>query len=279
MEEKKLSGRQFGILTFIMMMAPVVHAVPARIIDARRGAWLAPLPAMIPLAPLLFFFFCGLSRMPEESGLGDLYHLAFGNRWGKVLYAVSALWILTIMVVDLRFYAERYISAVYPETGKLVFYLVMELLQIWIVKGSLSGLMRAGKFLFWVVIITLAAVLILVAVKVSWDNMWPATDSSWKEMGLGALRLSTTISMVVPAGFLIGKVQWKPRKGGSGWWLTGLTLVMIAITGGILGVFGLELAQRVQTLFFTLAKQVSVAGAAERLESVITAMWMMSIPP
>ena len=64
MEQKKLSGGQFGILTFVMMMAPIVHAVPTRIIDARRASWLLPLFAILPLAVLMFFLFRCLSRMP-----------------------------------------------------------------------------------------------------------------------------------------------------------------------------------------------------------------------
>ena len=181
MEQKKLSGGQFGILTFVMMMAPIVHAVPTRIIDARRASWLLPLFAILPLAVLMFFLFRCLSRMPADSGLGDVYHLAFGSRWGKVCCGLSAMWTVMIMVVDLRFYAERYVSAVYPEAGKLVFYLAMAVLQLWIVRESLDCLLRAGKVFFWVVILTLAAVLLLAVEKIQIYNLWPVTDTSWRE--------------------------------------------------------------------------------------------------
>ena len=214
MEQKKLSGGQFGILTFVMMMAPIVHAVPTRIIDARRASWLLPLFAILPLAVLMFFLFRCLSRMPADSGLGEVYHLAFGSRWGKVCCGLSALWMVMIMVVDLRFYAERYVSAVYPEAGKLAFYLAMAVLQLWIVRESLDCLLRTGKILFWVVILTLAAVLLLAVEKIQIYNLWPVTDTSWREAGLGSLRLSTTLSMAVPAGFLLGTVEWSGLVGG-----------------------------------------------------------------
>lgn len=58
---------------------------------------------------------------------------------------MSAMWMVMVMVVDLRFYAERYVSAVYPEAGKLVFYLAMAVLELWIVREDLSCLLRAGK--------------------------------------------------------------------------------------------------------------------------------------
>lgn len=276
MERKKLSGGQFGILTFVMMMAPMIHAVPARIIDARRAAWLLPVLAVLPLALLLLVLFRCLSRMPEDSGLGDVYHLAFGGRWGKVCCGLSALWTVMVMVVDLRFYAERYVSAVYPEAGKLVFYLAMAAIQLWIVRENLGCLLRAGKIFFWVVILTLAAVLLLAVGKMRVYHVWPVTDTSWKEVGLGAVRLSTAISMAVPAGFLLGKIQWRTRKSGAVWWILALTGVTVMIAVVILGVFGPELSQRLQVPFFTLAKEVSVTGAMERMESIISAMWMMT---
>lgn len=214
---KSCLGDNLGILTFVMMMAPIVHAVPTRIIDARRASWLLPLAAVLPLSILLFFLFRCLSRMSADSGLGDVYHLAFGSRWGKVCCGLSAMWTVMIMVVDLRFYAERYVSAVYPEAGKLVFYLAMAVLQLWIVREDLNCLLRAGKVFFWVVTLTLAAVLLLAIGKIRLYNLWPVTDTSWREVGLGTIRLSTAISMAVPAGFLLGKVQWKTRKSGAVW--------------------------------------------------------------
>lgn len=276
MEQKKLSGGQFGILTFVMMMAPLIHAVPTRIINAGRGSWLLPIPAMLPLILLTWGLFHCLRRMPGESGLGDVYFLAFGNRWGRLCCGLSAAWAMMLMVINLRFYAERYISAVYPETGMLLFYLVMSLFQIWIVKDSFEKLARAGKFFLWGVLITLLVVILFTASKVKLYNIWPVTDSSWLDAGLGALRLSTAIGMVVPAGFLLGKVDWQSKKKESVWWALALMAIMIVVSIGVLGVFGPELTQKLQIPFFALSKEVSITGAAERLESIITAMWMMS---
>ena len=82
--------------------------------------------------------------------------------------------------------------------------------------------------------------------------------------------------MAVPAGFLLGTVEWKTRKNGAVWWVAALTGAAMMIAVSVLGVFGPELSQRLQVPFFTLAKEVSVTGAMERLESIISAMWMMT---
>ena len=77
--------------------------------------------------------------------------------------------------------------------------------------------------------------------------------------------------MAVPAGFLLGTVEWKTRKNGAVWWVAALTSAAMMTAASVLGVFGPELSQRLQVPFFTVAKEVSVTGARERLESIISA--------
>lgn len=86
------------------------------------------------------------------------------------------------------------------------------------------------------VILTLAAVLLLAVEKIQIYNLWPVTDTSWREAGLGSLRLSTTLSMAVPAGFLLGTVEWKTRKNGAVWWVAALTGAAMMIAVSVLGV-------------------------------------------
>ena len=57
MEEERISGRQFGILTFVMMLAPLIHAIPLRTAGAGRASWLITFPVVIPLGVLFYFLF------------------------------------------------------------------------------------------------------------------------------------------------------------------------------------------------------------------------------
>ena len=107
--------------------------------------------------------------------MGDLYLLALGQRWGKLCCVLSTFWIVTMLIEDLRFYAERYVTEVYPETGLSLFYVALLLLMLWISRGSLGALARTGKILFWVVMTTLAVVLVMAAPKMKLYNVWPVT--------------------------------------------------------------------------------------------------------
>lgn len=276
MEDEKISGRQFGILTFVMMLAPLIHAIPIRIASAGRAGWLVTLPAVIPLGLLLYFLFRCLERMPEGSGMGDVYLLSFGKHWGKLCCGLSVIWIITFLVVDLRFYAERYVSAVYPETGLTLFYVAILALMLWISRGTFGAMVRTGKILFWVVIVTLAAVLVMAAPKIQLYNMWPVTDTSLPEVGMSAMRMTGVLAFAVPPTFLLGRVRWRANKRGMIWWtvLLGVTMLLIAVE--IFGVFGPQLAARLQVPFFTLAKEISFQRTIQGIEIIVAAMWFMS---
>lgn len=276
MGEERISGRQFGILVFAMMLAPLVHAVPIRVASAGRVSWLLTLPAVIPLGVLLYFLFRCLERMPEGSGLADVYLMSFGRRWGKVCCVLNALWMMLLLTIDLRFYAERYVAEVYPETGMLLFYVAILLLVTWISWGSFGALVRTGKILFWVVTVTLALVLILAAPKVKLYNVWPVTDTSAREVGLGTLRMIAVLAFAVPPCFLLGRVRWRNDKRGMYRWLVLLGITMMLIAVEILGVFGPELMARLQVPFFTLAKEISFQRMVQGFEIVVAATWIMS---
>lgn len=276
MEEEKISGRQFGILTFVMMLAPLIHAVPTRVASAGRASWLLTLPAVIPLGLLLWLLFHCLERMPQGSGLGEVYLLSFGRRWGRLCCVLNVLWIMMLLMIDLRYYAERYVSAVYPETGLALFYVAILLLMLWISWGTFGALARTGKILFWVVTITLAVVLVLAASKIEFYNVWPVTDTSLTEMGMGTLRMISVLSFAIPPCFLLGQVQWRTNKKGMFWWIVLLGMTMLLIAVEILGVFGPEMMARLQVPFFTLAKEISFQRMVQGVEIIVAAMWVMS---
>lgn len=276
MGDERISGRQFGVLTFVMMLAPLIHAIPIRTAAAGRASWLVTIPAVLPLAALVWVLLRCLARMPEGSGLADVYLLALGRRWGILCCGLNLLWLLMIQVVDLRFYAERYVTAVYPNTGRGIFYVSLLGLLVWISRGSLGALARTGKVLFWVVTVTLVLVLAMAAPRLHIYNVWPVTDTSLAQAGLGALRMSTAVSFVVPSCFLLGRVDWRANWKEGFLWLGVLAAAMALIAIVIFGVFGPELAGRLQVPFFALAKEISLRNTIQGMEVIVAAMWVMS---
>lgn len=276
MKDEKISGRQFEILTFVMMLSPLIHAIPSRIATAGKAGWILMIPAVLPLALLLYFLFRCLERLPDHCGMGDIYHRAFGVPWGRICCGINVLWMVMLLVFSLRFYAERFASTVYPETGLLLFYLVMILLQVWMVKGDFGSFVRTGKILFWVVVVALVTVLAMSVGMVKQYNVWPFWDTSLKEVGVSAVRMSSVMSFVIPSAFLLGQVNWRTSKRGALWWVICVTGTMMALAWVIIGVFGGELVQRLVVPFFNLAKEVSFHGTVEGFEIIVAAMWVMS---
>ena len=76
------------------------------------------------------------------------------------------------------------------------------------------------------------------------------------------------------AAFLLGDTEPSPRRGRD-WtlWAGGGCLLLGAEQAVVIGNLGPELARRLNSPFFALAKSVGVEGAFQRVEGVITALW------
>ena len=76
------------------------------------------------------------------------------------------------------------------------------------------------------------------------------------------------------AAFLLGDTEPSPRRGRD-WalWAGGGCLLLGAEQAVVIGNLGPELARRLNSPFFALAKSVGVEGAFQRVESIIAALW------
>src|SRR5699024_8850942 len=76
------------------------------------------------------------------------------------------------------------------------------------------------------------------------------------------------------AAFLLGDTEPSPRRGRD-WtlWAGGGCLLLGAEQAVVIGNLGPQLAQRLDSPFFALAKSVGVEGAFQRVESIIAALW------
>lgn len=275
-KDEKISGRQFLILTFVLMLSPLIHAIPSRVAEAGKAGWIVMIPAVLPIALLLYFLFRCLERLPDHCGMGDIYHQAFGESWGRICCGINVLWMAMLVLLSLRFYAERFVSTVYPGTGLLLFYLIMILLQAWMVKGEFGAFVRTGKIMFWVVVVALIAVLGMSVSMVKLYNVWPFWDANRKGVWISTFQMSAVMSFVVPSSFLLGRVNWKTSKRGAYWWVICLTGTMMALAGIMIGVFGGAFVQRLAVPFFHLAKEVTFHGTIAGVEIIVAAMWVMA---
>lgn len=263
MKQDILSRGQWGALLWAAAMAPAAELLPGIALSlAGRGSWLSPLAALILLIPVLW-----LGRR------GDARDFK-GSMTGKVLLWLCALWMELLVVLRLGLCARRMLWAGERDGAVWYFLLTLTAIVLWIGGGRLSAFGRAGQ-IFLVILLTAAALVLGLSIpQVRADRVLPL----WTGDVIPVLRtgLSTAGSLgwaVLP--MLLLPAQERKGKNILLWGAGGcvlLTLAQIIILGNL----GSGLSAQSDSAFFALTKSVGIEGAFQRVESVVSALWMLS---
>ena len=174
----------------------------------------------------------------------------------------------------LRLCAQRLIASG-ERDGSLWFFLpAAALLVLWMARGKLSAFARAGQVFLAVLLTAAGAVLLLSLPQVRGEHLLPLWWGDALPVLRSAVPLLGVLGYGVFAAFLLGDTEPSPRRERD-WvlWAGGGCLLLGAEQAVVIGNLGPELAQRLNSPFFALAKSVGVEGAFQRVESIIAALW------
>lgn len=269
-----ITVKQYLILLSVGLMPALVKLVPGRqAVYAGRGAWLGPLAALGPVLVILWLMSTLGSALPEGGGLGEFYCLCLGERLGRLVCGISAVWLTAVSCFALRFCAERFVSTLYPDTDLGLFFLVLLAMVWWLSRRELAVTARAGQVFFYGIVAMLALILGLVLGNVRLDLLWPVWVEDVPEVLRAGWDVLNAMSVGMGGLFLFSGVGG--RRGGGSLvmrWASGWCAVHTLLSVAVLGTFGAQLAGRMQIPFFSLAKEVR----PERLESIVAAAWVFA---
>ena len=275
---QKISTRQMVALLFAGMLSPTIRALPRRSTSlGGEAGWLSCLIAAVPLLLVIWCVMGCLKRMPAGSGMGELFERALGHRLGRILSGMYALWMMLVMAVFLRLYAERFLSTTY-QTGELYLFLsVMVAMMLWMSEGSFGAFARMGEIFCFLLVAALALALGLAAGNVKLEHVLPLWWEDTPDALLVALPALGTLGYGVTAFFLAGQV--KDAREGRGKvvkWSAAFCLMLTCMQFIVVGLFGPTLTAQMEVPFFMTAKEVNIAGGVERIESVIVTLWVLT---
>ena len=272
-----ISLRQFLVLVFVSLFALLVRVVPGNVDRiAGRGGWLSMAVVFLVVGAFILLVGWAFQRLPG-GGLGTLFRVSFGDGLGRVCCGLSAAVLFLLLGLSLRFYAERFASTLYPDTELGLFFTVLLFMAVWLSGKRFGTLARAGQIFFLCLVAVMVVVLVLNLNSVRLYHVWPVWLHNIKEVGQAGLFVTGVFGIAFGTLFCLPQV--KDRSGGIKLalsWLGGLC-ALVALMGFIItGVFSANLTTTLQIPFFTLAKEVRVEGAFERMESLVAAMWVFT---
>ena len=278
MDNKKtpcgLTARQTGAVCFVALLPPATRLLPGLCAQvAGRAAWLCPLAALpFLLLTALLIRKLSANAAPDEN-LGSLIMRGLGRRAGAVVLVLYALWLVFYAGFSLRSSASRFIYTIYPGAPPWPFIasgLVMGLIAA---LSPVRALARASELFRWLLVLALAPILLLGLLEMDAETLIPVYFSDTLPVLEGAL------SALGAGAFLIVNIGFLNRGPGNlrrGRFCLGSALLMALIVAVTVGRFGAELTGQLTYPFFALVRNTSLFGVTERVEALVTALWVLS---
>jgi hypothetical protein len=139
-----------------------------------QAAWLAPLYAAPPLL-LLFYIISSIFKKNGAKNLGEVFELSLGKAAGKALLAIYLLWMIMLYLLYIRYYSERLLSTIFPNTDSRFFIIVMMLLIYMSSRGRLEVFARFAELAFLVFTVKMSLFFILLMPGIKAEHLLPIT--------------------------------------------------------------------------------------------------------
>ncbi|QIA26146.1 endospore germination permease [Thermaerobacter sp. PB12/4term] len=273
-QTEQVSPWQLFVLLFFTISPTTVLALPALTGQyAGHDAWLSVALGTLAGVAVVQLHLALAQRFPGR-GWTDIHRLVLGRWLGAVVNLLTWGWVLLTAAVIAREFGEFVVATVLPLTPLVVIQGTALALAMWAARDGLEVLARVAELLLPVIAASFVFLLVLLLPNIDGRAILPLLESGWGNLLRGAVPPlawlgETVLSLVV----LPSLAHWDgARRAGSaavlvvGTLLTLLTLGTILVLGDTAALFTFPL--------FAATRTVSIADFIERLEPVLTAVWV-----
>ncbi len=273
--EDALSPRSVRASASVIFLAPALRLLPVQTAAAAGPAgWLCPaaaLPALLLLALLLRRAFRGGAA---GAGLAETLVRAAGPVAGGGVTMLIGLWLPLYAGFILRSGADRFVGTIYPGVSPYVFVAAMLLMCLTAALGPESALGRAAQIFRPLLTAVLALVLFFAALDGEPVNLLPVTAGDAVPVLAGALPVLDVVGFALVFSALPRRQEGRAGEGMAVWTLAACAF-LTALGAVTVAKFGADLTARLSQPFFVLSRNLRLFGAVERIEALVTALWVL----
>lgn len=269
---KQLDRKQLWAAAALAALSPLLRLVPGLNLRAAGAAgWLSGLTALPGLLGYGRLLCALLAAREADEPLAALLL----RRLGRGAAVLCALWFVFYGGFLLRMGAERFLSALGVFTRWEPFALGLLLTAAAAAAAGQKPLGRAAQIFLAVVTAALLLALGCALPQTDWSRLGGFSRYDAAPILRGAL---PTVSVGMTALFFLALLA--PPGAGTdlkrgGGFLLRLSLTATAISMAAVGVLGAALASRLSHPFFILLRNISLSRAIERVEALISAVWVL----
>ena len=237
------------------LLSPAAAVLPSLAARLGGGAgWLSPLVAF----PVLLLLMRTWRSMENNGGVP------------RALTIIYIMWALLLGAARLRLSVRRLQFTAQRETNLWLFLFAVAVGAAWLAWGERSVFLRTAAVFGRVLTAALAGVLGLTLFEIRPEELLPL----WTEDVVPVLKSAGSVLGVLCYGVYGAFLRDGTPRRETGRTLAGcgvLTLLLLSVLGNL----GAELAGALEDPFLSLSRHVGVAGAFQRVESLISALWLL----
>ncbi len=274
---KKITVRQLVVMFMMSNLSATIRLLPTECAKiSGRAAWLTPLISALPLL-MLFSILTSMYKKENVRNYGDVIEFSVGKIAGRVLLVIYLIWCVILYLLYIRYYAERLLSTIFPNTDMRFFILVMMLLVFMATRGRTEVLARFAELFFLIFNFIMIMFFIMLLPSVKLENLYPVTYYDILPAVKGTSPILAIWGYITLVLFLGEKVVDKNQliKRGRRYTLflaVMSTLIIITVVGSI----GYKVVPKMPIPFFSAIKAISVMEALNRIESILLSVWVVS---
>ena len=255
MERERMETRTLTGAVWAAVLSPAVGILPA--LAARvggQGGWLAPLAAW----PVLLLLVGAWSALARRTTLSAGFTIIY------------IMWALLLGAARLRLSGQRLQYTAQREANPWFFLLILAGGAAWLAWGKREAFLRGAAVFGRVLALALTAMVAFTLFRIRTENLFPL----WAEDVFPLLKASVFALGVLCYGVYGAFVCGGELRGVKGR-VGGGCLLLSVLLLSVLGNLGAELSGALEDPFLTLSKHVGVEGAFQRVESLISALWLL----
>lgn len=275
----KISLRQTLLMCIVLEFSPATRLIIEYTSkSAKQAAWVSGLLSIIPALLMTFIFKVFFSKKNyKESDITDIIKDIMGNIFGRVIISAYFLWLMFILTSYTRFFAERIVSTIMPNTSIHIFIISMIAVVAIVLSSGITVLARMNEIIIIICVFTVYILFLFGLPLIKIENITPVYFTDILPAFSGSIVFWSIYGYQIIFFFFGSHINDKEKilKFGirKAIFLQFTNTLMIIFTVGTLS---WNLAARIPRAYFGFVKLIAVFGVVQRLESILVIVLMLS---
>jgi spore germination protein (amino acid permease) len=274
---EKISLKQALFLYLTITFSPTIRFSPTYTATvSKQACWLTPFASMLAMFLIVLLFHRIYARYQQRSFSCILYDI-LGRVAGRTVLALYCIWIILLLALYTRYYAERIVSTLLPSAGITIFIITLLATVSMVLRSGIEVLARMNEIFLFLIFSIIVILFIFNLGNTDFKNFLPVSYLDIVPVLKGSMGISAILGYLVLFFFIGDQINDKEHIKKLGVIYIGLAgFINIIAIATVTGSLGYSFTRHLPIPYFTAIRQISLLNTVEHFESALVALWIFA---